>query len=243
MPDKSQDFQTPAIDTCQKDQGLTEKLEMLERLAATIAHDVRNPLGTVNTSLFAIRTAIERNQPERIEKALSLAERNIKRCDSILAEFLNFTQKIELRIKPVHIESWIKGIIEKLYLPQNIEFIQNLHCDCISNIDPEQLGRAITNVVTNSVEAIKDSSPEVMKITIEAGIEGGSIFICISDTGEGIPDDIFVRVYEPLFSARRFGMGLGLPVAKEIVEKHGGQIDLQTKRGSGTKVTLKIPSL
>jgi signal transduction histidine kinase len=239
MPNKSE---TPAADIGQKDQGLTEKLEILERLAATIAHDVRNPLGTVNTSIFAIRTAIERNQPERIEKALTLAERNIKRCDSILAEFLNITQSIDIRKRAVNIDAWIKDIIEGMYLPQNIEFIKNLHCDCTYNIDPEQLGRAVSNVITNAVEALKDSSPEVMKITVEAGIEEGTIYICISDTGAGIPDDILLRVYEPLFSARRFGMGLGLTVTKEIVERHGGTIDLQTKTGSGTKVTLRIPA-
>ncbi len=242
MPDNMQKCQAPGADICQKDQGLTEKLEILERLAATIAHDVRNPLGTVNTSLFAIRTAIERNQPERVEKALSLAERNIKRCDSILAEFLNITQKVGVRKRAVNIENWLKDIIEGLYLPQNIELIKNLNCNCTSSIDPEQLGRAVINVITNAVEALKDSTHEVMKITIEAGTKEGSIYICISDTGAGIPDDTLLRVYEPLFSARRFGMGLGLTVAKEIVERHGGTIDLQTKTGSGTNVTLKIPA-
>jgi signal transduction histidine kinase len=242
MPENNQDIQVKNSDSYQKDHVLKEKLEILERLAATIAHDVRNPLGTVNTSIFAIRTALERNQRERIEKALNMAERNIKRCDSILAEFLNMTQSIEIRKRAVNIDTWIKEIIEGMYLPQNIEFIKNLRCECTYNIDPEQLGRAVINVITNAVEALKDSSHEVMKITVEAGTEEGSIYICISDTGAGIPDDILFRVYDPLFSARRFGMGLGLTVTKEIVERHGGTITLQSKAGSGTKVTMKIPA-
>lgn len=239
MPDNSQNL---TADTFQKSQGLKEKLEILERLAATIAHDVRNPLGTVNTSLFAIRTAVERNQPERIEKALILAERNIKRCDSILSEFLNITQRIDLRIRPVNIEAWIKDTAQRFNLPQNIELDLSLNYIMPFNIDPEQLGRALINVVTNAIEAIKDASPKEKKITIETAIEGGSLLISVSDTGTGIPDDILFRVYEPLFSARRFGMGLGLTVAKEIVERHGGTIDLHNIGGSGTKATLKIPT-
>lgn len=241
MPDSIQDHQPNIQKLHQKDSLFLEKLEMLERLAATIAHDVRNPLGTVNTSLFAIRTAIERNQPERIEKALNLAERNIKRCDSILSEFLNITQMKELRIIPVNIDAWLKKIIEGLNLSQNIEIISILNCDLIFNIDPDQLGRAITNVVKNGSQAIKDASPAEMIITIESGSGDGSFFISVTDTGAGIPDEIVSRVYEPLFSARHFGMGLGLTVAKEITERHRGTIAIQSKAGSGTKVTFNIP--
>jgi signal transduction histidine kinase len=169
MLDNSQGNQPHITDQNQKDTLFLEKLEMIERLAATIAHDVRNPLGTVNTSLFVIRTAIERNQPERIEKALNLAERNIKRCDSILTDFLNITQMKELRIIPVNIDAWLKKIIEGLDLPQNIEVISALNCDRIFNIDPDQLGRAITNVVKNGLQAIKDALPGEMIITIESG--------------------------------------------------------------------------
>jgi signal transduction histidine kinase len=234
--------QGESASTLYTDPGLVEKLEILGRLAATIAHDVRNPLGTVNTSIFAIRTALERNQPERIEKALTLAERNIKRCDTILAEFLNVTQRVDLRKRAININSWIKGIIDGLNLPQNIELETLLNSDVTLNIDPEQLERAVINVVTNALEALKDAAPPVKKITLETFTEADSIFIVVSDTGAGIPDEIFARVCEPLFSARRFGMGLGLSVTKEIVERHGGTIELKTRTGSGTKVSLKIPA-
>ncbi|NLD37628.1 MAG: HAMP domain-containing histidine kinase [Desulfatiglans sp.] len=243
MLDNSQGNQPHITDQNQKDTLFLEKLEMIERLAATIAHDVRNPLGTVNTSLFVIRTAIERNQPERIEKALNLAERNIKRCDSILTDFLNITQMKELRIIPVNIDAWLKKIIEGLDLPQNIEVISALNCDRIFNIDPDQLGRAITNVVKNGLQAIKDALPGEMIITIESGTGDNTFFISVSDTGAGIPDEIVSRVYEPLFSARHFGIGLGLTVAKEIAERHRGAIAIQTKAGSGTKVTFSIPAV
>jgi signal transduction histidine kinase len=243
MPDNSLGHQPNITGFNQKDTLFLEKLEMLERLAATIAHDVRNPLGTVNTSLFAIRSAIERSQPERVEKALNLAERNVKRCDSILTEFINITRMKELRIMPVNIDSWLKKIIEGLDLPQNIEIINALNCDRIFNIDPDQLSRAITNVIKNGYQAIKDAAPAVMRIIIESGTGDGSFFISVSDTGAGIPDEIITRVFEPLFSARHFGIGLGLTVAKEIVERHRGSITIQSKAGSGTKVTFNIPAV
>ncbi len=243
MPDNSRKEPAGIAGNPQKAPELSEKLEILGRLAATIAHDVRNPLGTINTSIFVIRTAIERNQPERLEKALNLAERNIKRCDSILTQFLNNTQQVELRTKPVNIDTWIKGFVEGLLLPQNIELSTDLDCDRAFRIDPEMLGRALTNLITNALQALKDSDSEVLKIILKTGSEEGSLLICVSDTGAGIPNDVFPRIYEPLYSGRPFGIGLGLTVAKEIVEKHGGKISIQSKTGSGTKVTLKIPAI
>ncbi|MGD9159308.1 MAG: ATP-binding protein [Desulfobacteraceae bacterium] len=234
MPDNSSKQQ--AENVIQK-----EKLAILARLTATISHDIRNPLGTINTSIFSIKTAIEKKQPERIESALRLAERNIKRCDQILTEFIDVTHKVEINTMPTKIDVWIKGLIEEQAFPPSIEIIHDLNCDHAVAIDPDQLRRALSNIIKNALQALKNSNSAENKLTIHSSMTKDDVVICVSDTGTGIPENVLPRIYEPLFSSKSFGVGLGLTVAREIVEKHDGTISVESETGSGTKVTLKIP--
>jgi len=234
MPDNSDE---PLTD----DVALKEKLKTLGRLTATIAHDIRNPLGTINTSLFSIKTAIEKKQPERIERALKLAERNIRRCDQILAEFIDITQKVEINTIPVIIDAWIKGFFEEQTFPPSIECMHDLNCDHPVAIDPDKLRCALSNIIKNAFQAMKDNSA-AGKLTIHTSMAEEHLVISVSDTGTGISDDAYDRIFEPLFSTKRFGVGLGLTVTREIVEKHKGTIIVESETGSGTKVTLKIPA-
>ena len=191
---------------------------------------------------FSIKTAIKKNQPERIEKALKLAERNIKRCDQILTEFIDVTQKTEINTIQVNIDAWVNGLIEEQTFPQSIECIHDLNCDHAVSIDPDKLGLALVNVIKNAIQAMKYNNEKENKFTIHTSIIKNDLVISVSDTGAGIPDDVCVRIFDPLFSSKRFGVGLGLTVAREIVEKHKGTIMMESKTGSGTKVTLKIPA-
>lgn len=221
-------------------EDLKEKMAILGRLTATIAHDVRNPLGTINTSIFAIKTAIEKNQTERLERSLKLAERNIKKCDQILAGFIAVTQKVEINTIPVNIDAWIKGFLEEQTLTPSIECIQDFNCDHAVSIDPDTLRQALSAILKNALQAMRDDSEG--KLTVQTSMTEEGLMISVSDTGTGIPDDVFPRIFEPLFSTRQFGVGLGLTVAREIVEKHKGTIKIESKTGSGTKVSLRIPT-
>ena len=225
----------------QEDLATKEKLAILRRLTATIAHDIRNPLGTINTSVFSIKIAIEKNQPERIERALKLAERNIKRCDSILTDFINITQRVEINRKPVNIDTWIKGLLEEISFPQNIEFSHDLNCDYTVLVDPGQLRRALVGVIRNAIQALKDDNSPGNTLSIHTSMTEDSLLICVSDTGTGIAEDTLDRIYDPLFSTKNFGVGLGLTNAREIINKHKGSITVKSEKGSGTKVSIKIP--
>lgn len=243
MPDNSNNEQSGYTTKLKGDPVTKEKLAILRRLTATIAHDIRNPLGTINTSVFSIRVAIEKNQPERIKKALKLAERNIKRCDHILSEFLKITQKVEINRKPVNIDTWIEGLLEEITFPQHIELLHDLNCNNTFPVDPEQLHRALANIITNAIQAMKDDDSPGNKLTVQTNMIEENMVIRVSDTGIGIPVDVLGKIYEPLFSTKRFGVGLGLTVAREIIEKHKGTISVESKAGSGTKVTIKIPAI
>ena len=241
MPGKSGQQSTGETEKSRKELITKEKLAILGRLTATIAHDVRNPLGTINTSMFSIKTAIEKNQPERIERAIKLAERNIKKCDQILAEFIDITQQVEINTIPVNIDAWIRGFLEEETFPSSIECLQEFNSNHAVSIDPDMLRRTLSNIIKNAIHAMRENKT-AGRMTVQTSIEGDWLVICVSDNGTGIPDEIVTRIYEPFFTTKHLGIGLGLTFSREIVEKHGGTITVESKADSGTKVTLKIPA-
>jgi signal transduction histidine kinase len=218
-----------------------ERLAALGKLTATIAHEIRNPLATVNTSIFSIGAAMEKNETERIKRTLVLAERNIRRCDNIITELLDYTRKLEIRPYKVNIDNWINGILDEQPFPEKIECLRNLNCHVEAKIDVEHLRRAVINLLTNATHALAEENSPGKKMTVETAISGDNIEIRIIDTGPGIPEDLQQKIFEPLFSTKGFGVGLGLSIVKDIMEKHNGGVEIKSKTGEGTQAILWFP--
>jgi PAS domain S-box-containing protein len=208
-----------------------ERLAALGKLTATVSHEIRNPLGTINTSVFAIGDALERNQMERVERALKLTERNIRRCDKIITELLDFTRKRELNPEPLVIDSWLGTLLDEQQYPEGIASKCDFHTGICLPIDREYMRRAITNVITNAVQAMEDEESQGRELKVESAVAGDRLEIRIIDNGIGISADILEEVFEPLFSTKSFGVGLGLPIVKDIMEAHGGGIAIKSNRG------------
>ncbi|MBN1977275.1 MAG: substrate-binding domain-containing protein [Anaerolineae bacterium] len=224
-----------------------ERLSALGQLTATVAHEIRNPLGTVRTSVFSISDAIARNEMGRIERALKLAERNIVRCDAIITELLDFTRDRVLQKSPTQIEAWLDRLLDEALdqraIPESIALVKELNASVEVPVDSEHLRRAVINVVENAVDAMREKGPFEGKnrLTVSTQVTDSRLEIGISDTGCGIPEEVMNRVFEPLFSTKSFGVGLGLSIVKSIMEQHGGGIEISSQAGKGTTVTLWLP--
>jgi signal transduction histidine kinase len=258
---------TRELEQAQAELVRQERLSALGELTATVAHEIRNPLGTVRTSVFAIENAIKRDEMGRVERALQLAERNIIRCDNIISELLDYTRDRVLQLKPVNINVWLDQVLDEQAIPENIVCIRALEANVEASnleasrfeasIDSEHLRRAIINVISNAVDAMQKKgagrsfgNPSELveglvegqnRLTVSTHIVGDRLEIRVSDTGGGIPDAVMDRLFEPLFSTKNFGVGLGLPIVKNIMEQHGGGVEIQSKVGQGTDVTLWLP--
>ena len=208
-----------------------ERLAALGKLTATVAHEIRNPLGTINTSVFAIGDALERDQMERVKRSLKLTERNIRRCDKIITELLDFTRKRELKPEPVVIDSWLGNLLDEQQFPEGIESKRDFRTGIRLPIDREYMRRAITNVITNAVQAMEDEESPGQELKVETAVAGDMLEIRITDNGIGISADIREKIFEPLFSTKGFGVGLGLSIVKDIMEAHGGGIAIQCAVG------------
>jgi PAS domain S-box-containing protein len=238
---------TQELEKAQAELMRQERLSVLGQLTATVAHEIRNPLGTVRTSVFSIGDAIKRDEMNRVERALQLAERNIVRCDTIITELLDYTRDQVLKKSPTRIDAWLDRLLDEARdqrtIPESITLVRELHADTEVLIDNERFRRVIVNVVDNAVDAMRERGPFEGKnrLVVSSQVTGDRLEIGIGDTGYGIPDEIMDRLFEPLFSTKSFGVGLGLSIVKSIMEQHGGGIEISSQAGKGTTVTLWLP--
>jgi PAS domain S-box-containing protein len=222
-----------------------ERLSTLGQLTATIAHEIRNPLGTIRTAIFTIGDAIERDQVERIGRALQVAERNIVRCDRIISELLDYAHDRTLKPRRVHIDTWLDAVLDRQHIPQDIVCTRALNCGVEAMVDHEHLRRAVINVINNALDALRDDAATGNQLTVSTHVvkdqAGSRLEMRIGDTGPGIPGDVLDKIFDPLFSTKSFGIGMGLPIVKNIMERHHGGVEVQSVKGQGTTVILWLP--
>jgi len=207
-----------------------ERLATLGQLTATVSHELRNPLGAMRPSLYIIDKKSDKSD-ERVKKAIQRVDRNIDRCDRIIDELLDFTRITELDRHATRIDEWLESVIDEQVIPEGIRVEKDFTLkDVVMTIDTDRLRRAIINVIENACHAMLGDNQKVMnqensRLHIKTGSNEKRIEIAITDTGNGIPEDILAKIFEPLFSTKGFGVGLGMPTVKQIMQQHGGEIE------------------
>jgi signal transduction histidine kinase len=221
-----------------------ERLAVLGQLTATVAHELRNPLGTIRTS-FAVVEQQAGDATGAQRRAFDRIERNIGRCDRIITELLDFTRVRELERASTSLDSWLGHFFREYALPPEVVLCHEpLVPDAIVSIDRDQFRRALVNVVDNACQAMRDGDDGASaggRLTVTTRDAGHRVEIAISDTGSGMPADVMARVFEPLYSTKSFGVGLGLPTVKQIMERHDGGIEFASQEGRGTQAVLWLP--
>jgi NO-binding membrane sensor protein with MHYT domain/anti-sigma regulatory factor (Ser/Thr protein kinase) len=221
-----------------------ERLSALGELTATIAHELRNPMGAASNTIFTIKQ-LAAGAGLDLTRPIGRLERSIARCERIIDDLLDFSSLRDARRRPVAIDEWLETVLDDRTLPEGVTLTRALGAKRQqTSVDAGLLRRVIENLIENAIQAIADSGgPTDRRITVASRVSGDQLEISVADTGTGIPASVLPRVFDPLFSTKSFGTGLGLPVAKEIVEQHGGTIAIASVEGSGTTVTLRIPAV
>lgn len=224
-----------------------ERLATLGQLTATVSHELRNPLGAMRPSLYVIEKKIDK-EDVRVKKAVERIDRNIDRCDRIIDELLDYTRIIELNREVIRVDEWLGTVIDEQVIPDGISLEKNFSLNNIKlDLDTERLRRAIINVFDNACHSMMDDNQQLVtnkknaQIMINAEIINQRFEFCITDTGIGIKENVLTKVFEPLFSTKGFGVGLGMPTVKQIMEQHGGGVEIESEEGKGTTVTLWLP--
>ncbi|HEX3969747.1 MAG TPA: ATP-binding protein, partial [Stellaceae bacterium] len=219
-----------------------ERLSALGQLTATMAHELRNPLSAIRNTLFAVKETAA-NKGIDLERPITRVERSVARCDRIINDLLDYTRVKELHVAEIAPDPWIEEVMNEQRMPAGIELAHHFGAECVIAIDPERVRRVLINLIDNAAQAMPDDAPE-RKITVTTAlIDDGFFEFAVADTGAGIAPDVLPKVFEPLFSTKSFGTGLGLPMVKQIVEQHGGTITITSEVGKGTRVTVRLKQL
>ncbi len=220
-----------------------ERLSALGQLTATVAHELRNPLSSIRNTLFTIKETLA-GAALSLDRPIGRMERSISRCNGIISDLLDYTRSHELRRRPVTADKWLDETLCEQQIPAGITLVRNFGASGYRiNVDTERMVRVVVNLIENAVQALNepDAPRKERLVKITTGVRDGNYDLMIEDTGPGIPDHVLPKVFEPLFSTKSFGTGLGLPTVKQIVEQHGGQIAITSKSGAGTRVAITLP--
>ncbi|MDH5216892.1 MAG: protein kinase, partial [Gammaproteobacteria bacterium] len=210
------DERTRELRQAQEELVKNERYATLGQLTSTVSHELRNPLGAIKAAIFFLEMK-NSDGDDKIIKAYERLNRNISRCDKIIDELLDFTRISNLDKKPLNLDSWLKDILLEQPQHEGIELkIINGLGEQIVEFDPDRLYRAVINVFENAVHAIEENTTAQGKIVVQTSYNNGTIQISIQDDGMGMSEEVQRRIFEPLFSTRGFGVGLGMPTVKQI---------------------------
>jgi len=221
-----------------------EKLASLGRLTSDVAHEIRNPLSAIGG--FARRLSrIVAGEKEKEYAGIVVTE--VDRLEKILKDVLTFSRDAKFHIERYKIEDVISDAL-KIYRALCKEQSLNIRVDAEDNLpgillDLEQVRQALGNLITNAIDAM----PEGGTLTVKAGLEElhdvTFVFLSVSDTGTGIPEEKLPLIFEPFFSTKEIGhgTGLGLSITRKIMEEHGGFVKAESNVGKGSTFSLYFP--
>ncbi len=214
-----------------------EKLALMGQLASGVGHELRNPLAVINNALYMLRLAKTQQSPA-FENYLNIIDQEVAASNKIITDLLTFARIKPANMEPVQIAKLVDGILQKFVPPENVLIRNELNKNTPEVIvDGKQVEQVITNLITNAYQAM----PQGGNLTIDAKIARDSLKIEFADTGVGIPAENLEKIFEPLFTTKAKGIGLGLTISKMLAEVNGGKITVKSKPGLGSIFTLVLP--
>jgi signal transduction histidine kinase len=216
-----------------------ERLSALGEMAAGISHEIRNPLGIIRSSAELLKKKVTAIDPANSIPDIIIEEST--RLNGIITDFINFARPRNPNLRPCRIEDVLEKNIT--YLDAQIHEsdcrIEKRYTNSLPEImaDTDMLYQSFLNILINAMQ----SMPSGGNIVIDINANGKMITVNIDDEGEGIPDELLEKIWDPFFTTKKKGTGLGLGIVKNIIESHGGSILIANREEKGTRVTVELP--
>jgi signal transduction histidine kinase len=221
----------------------SEKLAAIGQLASGVGHELRNPLGAIKNASFYIKRRITNtdlpNTEPRVMEFLGIIEEEVNSANKVITDLLGFSRVAKPTVAPANIAGIIEDALRYTPLPGNVELIKEINNNLpMVMVDGDQIKQVFVNITLNALQAMTEGG----RLEIRASDKGKFIDVEFSDTGIGIPDSVKKKIFDPLFTTKAKGVGLGLSVCKTIIEHHEGDIKVQSKVGEGTTFTISLPT-
>jgi signal transduction histidine kinase len=221
----------------------SEKLAAIGQLASGVGHELRNPLGAIKNAGFYIRRRIANtdlpNTEPRVMEFLGIIEEEVNSANKVITDLLGFSRVAKPTVAPANIAGIIEDALRYIPVPENVALIKDINNNLpMVMVDGEQIKQVFLNITLNALQAM----PEGGHLDIRAADKGKFVEVEFIDTGGGIPDSNKKKIFDPLFTTKAKGVGLGLSVCKTIIEHHEGAINVKSQVGEGTTFTISLPT-
>lgn len=231
-----------------------EKLAMLGRIAGSMGNELRNPLGVMSNAVFFLRNVLP-DSDGTFREYLEIIGAEIDKAQAIISDLLDFCSGRSPRTEPVAAHELIHKSLERCAIPENIHFQADLP-ETLPwvLVDPLQVGKVFRNLIDNAVQAMPDGGAlRISARFVGAGLAPAQagypqksplqdfLEISVIDTGEGITPENLRKLFQPLFTTKSRGIGLGLAISRKLTEANGGRIEVESVLGKGTTFMVLLP--
>ena len=222
-----------------------DRLAALGQVAGTVSHELRNPLAAIRNSMALIRQ-LTADKGLGVERAMDRVERNIARCNGIISDLLEFTRKRDLNRMSTAIDGWLAEMLDEHTVVEAVAVVRELSSSGVVALDRDRFRQVMVNLLDNAAQAMTISgwSPTDGRrptIAVKTEAAGPHVRLSVADNGPGISTENLAKIFEPLFTTKASGVGLGLPTVRTIVEQHGGTIDVESVVDAGTTFVVWLP--
>jgi signal transduction histidine kinase len=238
------------VERLRESRQLEERLHFAERstamgrLASALAHEIRNPLNFINLSIDHVREKLgpdDGRRHEDFERILSNVKAEISRLNRLVRDFLSFGKPMRLDQRPCAMDDIVRevaAVVDHKAKDQGIALVTEAEGPLPTLVaDPELLKTCLLNLMINAVDAM----PKGGVLTVGVKREGDELVTTVTDTGEGMSPEAIRDAFEPYFSTKETGVGLGLALTRKIVEDHGGTVELASTPDRGTRAQIRLP--
>ncbi|MHB8789749.1 MAG: PAS domain S-box protein [Desulfobulbaceae bacterium] len=217
-----------------------EKLAVLGQVAGTVGHELRNPLGVMSNAVYFLQTVLS-DADETTREYLNIIKDEIAVSDRIVAELLDSVRSKPPQPVAVVLREVIERTVHQLTIPDSVAVSLDIP-EALPPllVDAMQISQVLRNLVSNGVEAMPGGG--VLEIRAVENRPDGTITVSVRDSGSGMTPDHLAKLFEPLFTTKARGTGLGLVIVKNLTEANGGTVNVESKVGKGTEFTLTLPS-
>jgi len=236
---------TAELSAAQEELVRKERLAALGQLTGTVSHELRNPLGAMRTSLAAIRKLARDGDP-MLKRSVEIVDRSVTRCDNIIGDLLDYSRIRNLALEPTALDGWLERLLDEYQPPLGIRLHSDLDAGAELALDRDRLRQVVINLLDNACQAMTPEEGRAAGngerlLTVATRVADARVELSVSDTGPGISPEEVDKVFEPLYSTKAFGVGLGLPLVRQIIEQHDGGIEVDRTAARGTRMVLWLP--
>jgi signal transduction histidine kinase len=222
----------------------SERLNSLMLLAAGVAHEIGNPLNSLHIHLQLMQRSVQKlhdGEKAELEQSIDVARSEVNRLDSIVTQFLKAIRPSRPQLRPENVNTIVEDAV-RFFTPElqdrEIMVEQELRSDLpLLQVDRDQMKQAFYNVIKNGLEAMNRHGT----LRIRTDLDDTHVIIRFIDTGGGMSAESLSRVFEPYFTTKPSGTGLGLLIVRRIVREHGGELSIESSQGKGLTLTIRLP--